>query len=73
MLSGAFVAVNTTVGGALSIAIPIGALPSQLINAGVAVVCAQPAVFAAIDARTADWLYDGVSPTVAWLKKNFGI
>ena len=49
--SGMFKAVD----GALSAAVPVAALPVMVINAGVDVVCGDPARFAA-DVSTVEWV-----------------
>jgi mannose/fructose/N-acetylgalactosamine-specific phosphotransferase system component IIC len=41
--------------GAVTIALPVAALPAAVLNAGVAIVCADPARFAA-DISTVEWV-----------------
>lgn len=42
--------------GVLTAAVPAATLPVDLVDAGVSIVCANPAYYAAIDAATADWV-----------------
>jgi hypothetical protein len=49
-------------GGAVTIAVPAAVLPVDLVNAGVAIVCANPAFFAAQSATTDDWVLKVLKP-----------
>jgi len=42
--------------GTLTMIVPAATLPVDVVNAGVDIVCANPAKFAALDAATADWV-----------------
>lgn len=50
--------------GALTMVVPAATLPVDLVNAGVSIVCANPAHFAALDATTADWVRKALAPYV---------
>jgi len=60
-------------GGQLTAAVPAVTLPVDVVNAGVDIVCAAPAQYAALDAETIDFLLTAQSDTAAWVKKNLGV
>jgi len=57
---------------ALTAAYPAATIPIDIKNAGVAIVCGSPALFAAQDALAADWVLHRNSDTAAWVRKNLG-
>ncbi len=58
-----------SVDGAVTLVVPEATLPVDLVNAGVTVVCADPAAFAAADAKTGDWVKKNLDPVMDKLKK----
>lgn len=44
------------VNGVIALAVPAATIPVDLANAGIVVVCTDPAFAAKIDANTADWV-----------------